>query len=45
MSPSNGAEKKGPTAVLRSLARIMEVTAGSSPEGEPAEYLVFEVQS
>jgi serine/threonine-protein kinase RsbW len=30
---------------LRSLARMMEVTAGRTPEGEPAEYLVFEVQS
>jgi serine/threonine-protein kinase RsbW len=30
---------------LRSLARTMEVTAGQTPEGEPAEYLVFEVAS
>ena len=30
---------------LRSLARMMEVTAGKTPDGEPAEYLVFEVES
>jgi serine/threonine-protein kinase RsbW len=30
---------------LRSLASSMEVTKGETPEGEPAEFLVFEVTS
>jgi len=28
---------------LRSLASSMEVTTGETPEGEPAEFLEFEV--
>ena len=33
------------TGSLRSLATRMEVTQGETPEGNPAEFLIFEVTS
>ena len=33
------------TGSLRSLASNMEVTKGETPEGDSAEFLVFEVKS